>query len=312
MNILITRHDKIGDFITILPMLKILRQETSHNITVLVSPINYDLACSIKYIDNVIIYTKRNTLSLIKEIKLQKINTSISCYIDTRLALILFLSKIPTRISPATKFAQLFFNKTIKQKRSESKKTEWEYNIDLVKFFNPELNTKFKQPLLSFQHNKASASKLKIIAFHPGFGGSSQGNQTLDDYLRLARSIPDNNKYQIIFTFGPDDQKSKDYIQSKLDFDAEIVNSKLSLIEFCQLLNTFYLFVSTSTGPMHIAGALNKKTLSFFGDNIFASSARWAPVSDKKNQSNFNIPLDYDSIYYDAVEKKLAQLLSDS
>jgi ADP-heptose:LPS heptosyltransferase len=44
---------------------------------------------------------------------------------------------------------------------------------------------------------------------------------------------------------------------------------------------------------MHLAGALNVKTISFFGSNLFASSKRWATVSDDNKQLNIEIDKDY-------------------
>jgi ADP-heptose:LPS heptosyltransferase len=40
---------------------------------------------------------------------------------------------------------------------------------------------------------------------------------------------------------------------------------------------------------MHLAGALNIKTVSFFGSGLFASPKRWATVSDVTNQNNLII-----------------------
>jgi ADP-heptose:LPS heptosyltransferase len=40
---------------------------------------------------------------------------------------------------------------------------------------------------------------------------------------------------------------------------------------------------------MHLAGALNIKTVSFFGNNLFASSKRWATISDPTQQNNLVI-----------------------
>lgn len=306
MNILITRHDKIGDFITILPMLKILKTHTDHRVIVLVTKINYDLASSIDYIDDVILY-QENFLQLLKEIRKQKIDLSISCFIDNRLGAVLWLSGIKTRIAPATKLAQIFFNKTVKQRRSQVKKTEWQYNIDLLTALFPDLNCSFSRPLLTIA-NPAPRPELKIIAFHPGSGGSSEGNLELDDYLRLAKSIADKPDIKVVFTFGPDDKESRDYIKNHLDFSAQLIDSTMSLIEFCQLIATFDIFVSTSTGPMHLAGALNINTLSFFGDKLFASSKRWAPISDTEKQTNFEVAHDYNEAFYQTVETKLNML----
>ena len=44
---------------------------------------------------------------------------------------------------------------------------------------------------------------------------------------------------------------------------------------------------------MHLAGALNIKTVSFFGNNLFASSKRWATVSETNKQLNIEIDKDY-------------------
>ncbi len=308
MNILVTRHDKIGDFMTTLPMLKILKKYTKHKVTVLVSKINFDLAKSLPYVDDVILYTE-NTTELLGEIHARKIDVSISCFIDTHLAWVLFLARIPERYGPATKLAQIFLNKRVKQRRSEVKMTEWEYNVDLLKAFIPDIKIHIDRPLLEFKKEKTEDKK--IIAFHAGYGGSSDGNLTLDDYLNLARSISDKQNLKIVFTFGPDDGDSKDYIEENLDFKADIIDSKMSLIEFCEMISTFDLFVSTSTGPMHLAGGLNIKTMSFFGDSLFASSKRWATISDKKKQNNFEVPNDYGRDYYKNVENKLKELINE-
>ncbi|MDF1584368.1 MAG: glycosyltransferase family 9 protein [Methyloprofundus sp.] len=304
-----TRHDKIGDFITILPLLKILKKNTNNRVIVMVSKINYDLACSINYIDDVILYNDSLYKNII-EIRNRKIDISISCFIDNKIGMALFLSNIKTRVSPATKLAQVFFNKTIKQRRSKVEKTEWEYNIDLLKVLQPDINCLFDRPLLFAQPDKPEI-KQKIIAFHPGFGGSSEGNLKLDDYLRLAKSIAKKEAVKVIFTFGPDDADSKKYIESIIDFTAELIDSKGSLVSFCKLISSCDVFVSTSTGPMHLAGALNIKTLSFFGDNLFASSKRWATISDKEKQSNFEVPKNYDEVFYLKVEKQLNNIVSE-
>ena len=38
---------------------------------------------------------------------------------------------------------------------------------------------------------------------------------------------------------------------------------------------------------MHLAGALNIKTISFFGESLFSGPLRWATVSKSTNQYNF-------------------------
>lgn len=303
MNLLITRHDKIGDFIVTLPLFKAIKEQYPQTkVTALVSQVNYAFAQQIEFIDDVILYDKNDLASTLKTIRSKNFDASISAYIDTKLGKLLFKSGIKKRVAPATKIAQLFFNKRLKQRRSRVEKTEWQYNLDLGLKLFPDLKLTFSKPLLNIQ-----APKEKKVVFHPGFGGSSDGNLSLDDYINLARTL-ENSEYKALFTFGPDDTQSKEYIKAHLDFDAEIIDSKMSLYEFTQFISSCYLFVSTSTGPMHLAGAVNTKTLSFFGDSLFASDKRWATVSEKENQNNFLIPVDYPKSLYAKIEQRLKEL----
>ena len=306
MNLLITRHDKIGDFCVTLPLFKAIKEQYPNTkVTALVSKVNFEFAKNIDFIDDVILYDKNDLEKTLQTIKDKKFDASISAYIDTALGKILFKSRIKTRVAPATKIAQIFFNKRVSQRRSRVEKTEWQYNLDLAKKLFPDIKLDFTRPLLKFEEKKE-----KRVVFHPGFGGSSDGNLSLDDYLNLARSIS-NSSFEVVFSFGPDDGVSKEYIEKNLDFKATIFDSRISLFEFTRYLACSSLFVSTSTGPMHLAGATNTKTLSFFGSSLFASSKRWATISSSENQNNFMLSVDYSKEDYLKIEKKLMEIISE-
>lgn len=306
MNLLITRHDKIGDFVVTLPLFKAIKEQYPNiKLTAFVSKINFEFAKKIDFIDDVILYDKDDLDTTLKAIKSKNFDVSISAYIDTTLGKLLFKSGIKTRVAPATKFAQFFFNKRVVQRRSKVEKTEWLYNLDLAKVIFPDIKLDFTRPLLDIK-----VKEEKRVIFHTGFGGSSDGNLTLDDYINLARSIKDSS-YEIVFSFGPDDKKSKEYIKEKLDFEATIFDSNLSLYEFTCYLASCTLFVSTSTGPMHLAGATNKKTLSFFGNSLFASSKRWATISNEENQNNFMLNKNYSKEDYLNIEKRLKEIICE-
>jgi len=302
MTILITRHDKIGDFVTALPMCKVLKEQTDHKIVMLVSKVNVQLAKQFDFIDDVIEYSD-DSFTLLGRLSPYKFDVSISGYIDFHLGLCLFLAKIPTRIAPATKIAQIFFNKTIKQRRSNVTKTEWKYNLDLLLQFDSSLNLEFNRPLINLNKTKENR-----VVFHVGFGGSSDGNLTLVDYLKLGKSI--SEEYDIVYTFGPDDEESKQFIIKNLYFKATIRDDFTSLWDFTQFISQSKLFVSTSTGPMHLAGLSNTDTFSFFGDSLFASSKRWATISNEEKQNNFEVPANYDENFFKNIEKKLIDVLS--
>ncbi|SMN15305.1 ADP-heptose--lipooligosaccharide heptosyltransferase II [uncultured Candidatus Thioglobus sp.] len=303
MNILITRHDKIGDFITSLPLFYVVKKSNpSAKVYALVSKVNVELANQIDFIDEVILYDESHFWQTLKSIKSENINTSISAFIDTRLGWLLFLSGIKKRIAPATKLAQLFFNKTLKQKRSLVEKTEIEYNLDLARLLDRGIDLSYQVPLLKLNNlqqfrNSNQLENKKLVLFHPGYGGSSDGNLKLEDYIKLSNSIRQLDNIQIVWVFGPDDLIAKNKIKDMIP-DLDIIHHPSTLLDYCFLIRDSELFISTSTGPMHLAGALNIKTVSFFGNNLFASPKRWATVSNLENQHNFliNSSLDIDIV----------------
>jgi len=313
VNILITRHDKIGDFITSLPLYYVVKKANPDStIYALVSKVNIDLAKKIDFIDEVILYDKDHFWQTLKAIKNANINISISAFIDTKLGWILFLSRIKIRIAPATKLAQLFFNKTLRQRRSLVEKTEIEYNLDLAKLLNSEIDLAYQVPLLQldkkqeFRSNNQLNNK-KIVLFHPGYGGSSDGNLALEDYVRLSEVVRGLHNIQVVWVFGPDDLNVKDKIKVLIPA-SDIIYQPPTVIDYCYLIRDSELLISTSTGPMHLAGALNVKTVSFFGGSLFASPERWATVSDNNNQLNIEVNKKYNQLFFDKMIKSVVRI----
>jgi ADP-heptose:LPS heptosyltransferase len=321
VNLLITRHDKIGDFVVTLPLFKAIKTSNPDiKIYALVSRINFNFAKSIDFIDDVIFYDKDDFFGTLKRLKNAEIDVSISAFINTKLGWLLFLSGIKKRIGPATKIAQIFFNNRIVQRRSKVEKTEFEYNLDLAKKLDTSISLEFEKPLIKvdgkntikfFKEQFNISTDKRIIGFHPGYGGSSDGNLALNDYIRLAKKISKLEDIQVVFTFGPDDLATKKELEEKIDFEAIFYESKGEIIDFCKLLSGFELFISTSTGPMHLAGCVNVKTISFFGNSLFASSKRWATVSERKNQNNFMLGIPYKEEQYLSIENRLLEIVNE-
>ena len=299
-HVLVTRHDKIGDFVLTLPLCWAIKQASPQTkLTVLVSRVNEAFAREIPFIDDVLLYEAGwvGFFRTLKRIQGVGVSASISCFIDTRLGCLLWLCGIRTRVGPATKFAQLFFNTRVVQRRSRVEKPEWAYNLDLGKVLFQNLPLVFPKPLLTTPVDPSDKTPLAVplgesagqkrVVFHPGFGGSSDGNLALADYIRLARIASEMPGVRVVFTFGPDDQAVFEQVRASLDFEADLIRSLPSLWDFCAFLQVCTLFVSTSTGPMHLAAAVNTRTLSFFGASAFASSRRWEPLNAPERQANF-------------------------
>jgi ADP-heptose:LPS heptosyltransferase len=196
MNILVVRNDKLGDFITALPTLYVLKRHDPQNrIIALVAPLNRKLAEACYFIDEVIVDGGGDILELSFKIREANIDASITLFSNTRVALAQWIARIPIRIAPATKIAQIFYNRRITQRRSEVKMAEFEYNLELTKALFPDICLDFPKPLLVFEGVEEAYRSFcaeygviqPVVAFHPGFGGSSDANWTLAEYLELVK-----------------------------------------------------------------------------------------------------------------------------
>ncbi len=318
MNIAVVRTDKLGDFITALPACKVLKNYDKNNkIYVCVSSMNAPLARECDFIDGVIIDDGCNVFELSRRLKEFKVDVSITLFSNTRVAVAQFLAGIKIRIAPATKIAQIFYNKRIKQRRSEVKMAEFEYNLELTKILFPDINTNYEKPLLRFDDADVIYRKFcadnriekDIVAFHVGFGGSSDANWSLDEYEILIREVLHVNKYQVVLSFGPDEKILQSQMQQRLrDTSAVFYLSNEGIVGFAKLIVNFKLFVSTSTGTYHLASLVGTATMTFFGDSKFASVARWRAVGDEALQKHYMLPQDEVNrkIIFESVKKELS------
>lgn len=303
MNILVVRTDKLGDFITALPAIYVLKNYNPNNrVVVCVAPLNRALAEACDFINEVIVDDGKNFWELVVKLKKAEIDASVTLFSNTRMALAQFLARIPKRIAPATKIAQIFYNKRVVQRRSRVEMAEFEYNLELTKALFSDISLEYKKPLLSFSDSEQiyrvfranhDIQKYEVIAFHVGFGGSSDANWSLDEYEILIREIVKQNRYQVILTFGPDEKELYEQMQSRLyDVDIIFYLSLDGLVYFAKLVSNFKLFISTSTGTYHVASLVGTPTMTFFADNLFASAKRWKSIGDENLQKHFMIPQD--------------------
>ena len=311
MNILVIRNDKLGDFVLSLPSYVMLKAAFPNaRISVLVPEYTSDIAHCSPYIDQVITDPGGNSLTsvsiLIKELRTHHFDAVITLFSTTRIGLATLLAGIKYRLAPATKIAQLFYNHRLEQRRSRSDKPEYAYNLDLVKAYLTDKGISNipepAPPFLSF--DKALTNKLrdqfcrqfsidknkKIIFIHAGSGGSAN-NLSLAQYTQLAGRLNSENKYALVLTAGPgEENKIADFSNLMQDKPHIVYHSKLGLVNFAQHIAFADIFISGSTGPLHIAGALNVPTVAFYTRRRSATSLRWQTLNTPDRRLAFTPP----------------------
>ena len=309
-KILVIRNDKIGDFILAWPALSLLKQQYPDSvISTLVPPYTEPMARLCPWIDEVILDDHHQSLfsdvrSLTRKFRRNNFDASISLFTETRTAIATFLSGIPCRVSPATKIAQVFSNKRLKQRRSSSTKPEHEYNTDLARFYiqlQGDVPAELQQtPFLSFdadvicklrdtylkESNISTTSTLIIV--HPGTGGSAI-NFSVEQYAELMKNIAENMDAHFIITAGPGEGKTAQALSSLLnDVANNVYISSHGLKAFSQFIAMCDLFISGSTGTLHIAGALDIPTAAFYPARKSATPLRWQTLNSSSRRIAFS------------------------
>ena len=286
-KLLVIRNDRLGDLMLILPALRIIKSSVPDIEIDCLANENYkDLSLLSGDIDNII-----SNGNLYKSISDKSYNYSISFFSTFNIAYKLWRSNIKRRYAPATKLAQLFFNRTIKQSRSKSLKSEYEYNNDLACYFLKDNNYEIKRinsPLIRLNpQNKIKDRSKKIIFIHPFTGGSSK-TLSDNDFIKLCLELHKLCSCRFILHCDKYDYEKCLKIKNKVaNLDMDIIKPTDQLMQMFSNINECDLFISGSTGPLHVAGSLNKKTVGFYPSKKSSTSHRWRTINEESNKLSF-------------------------
>ena len=211
------------------------------------------------------------------------------------------------RIAPATKLAQVFYNRRIHQRRSRSDRPEHAYNSDLVRYYlslqHKNVETATQAPYLhipesiriqlytAFTTRYAIPAGHKLIFIHPGSGGSA-ANLSPEQFAQLANAISCPLPYTIVVSCAPAEEEQARLLASLLTVPHVVYISNEGLQRFVEHISLADLFISGSTGPLHVAGALNRPTAGFYPNRRSATPLRWQTLSTDDRRLAFSPPLD--------------------
>lgn len=297
-NILIVRTDRIGDVVLSLPVAYSIKKfYPDCRITFLLKNYTKSLAENHSCVDNIIILKEEGNKILfrenIKEITKYKFDSAILVSPKFVTSLIVFLSGIKIRIGTGYRWYSFLFNKKIYEHRKYAEKHELEFNLDLLSIFG--INETINPETVKFDLKSTSESKAVVenvlaknsilknkplIIIHPGSGGSAI-DLPLHKFKELVKLLDEKLNAYIIIT----GQESEKKICEELKINEKIINfaGQFNLTELVALIDKSSIFVSNSTGPIHIAAALGKNVIGFYPKILSCSPQRWGPYTNKKS-----------------------------
>lgn len=312
-NILVVRNDKIGDFMLAWPSFAMLKLSVPDmKVTALVPRYTAALAEMCPWIDDVVIDpgkkgSKEDQQELISTLKAKGFDGVICLFSDTYNALTMWRARIPYRLAPATKFAQVLYNHRVVQRRSRSEKPEYQYNLDLIRAFLAKQGIPAVEPsapYLQFADSVLTEQKEKLAAqlsvdagkhmvfIHAGTGGSANA-LTLPQYVSLMALISADYPVEFVLTAGPGEGEhaaSLKNLAEEAGIISHVYDKNDGLKDFCQSIACASLFIAGSTGPLHIAAAIDVPTIGFFPSKRSSTPLRWLTLNSDGNHLGFCPP----------------------
>lgn len=303
------RNDKLGDFMLAWPALALIKQSLPDDeLHVLVPEYTREIAAACPSVDRVVVDPgpQSGVLALRSILRTNHYRALVTLFSTTRVGFAGWLARIPERVAPATKFAQLFYNHRVVQRRSRSLKPEHEYNADLARYalqiLGAQAGTIQGPPYLEFESvtldrlRREFLSSLGIdrdqylVFMHPGSGGSA-GNLELAQYAELGCRLISDRGHCIVISAGPGELDQAQRLARMLKrVNRAIFESTQGLLHYARHIALADVFISGSTGPLHIAGALNRITVGFYTRRLSATSLRWQTLSQAHRRLAFSPP----------------------
>lgn len=204
------------------------------------------------------------------------------------------LKRIPTRIGPLSKPSVLFkYSHPVIQKRSRSEKNEADYNLEMLEIFGITPAGSCKPKIyLEQEEIDLFVSKFrdrfpfdrdqeKTIVLHPGMRGSALNMK--DTFFRSLLSRLTEGGYKTFITgYGSQEAEANEELIRSIpstERKKKTVNftNLLDLRELSVLISIADLFIGPSTGPTHIANAVDTPLISFYPPITVQSATRWQP-----------------------------------
>ena len=71
------------------------------------------------------------------------------------------------------------------------------------------------------------------------------------------------------------------------EIDIQIIDPTDNLLQMFHNINQCDVFIAGSTGPLHVAAALNKKTVGFYPSKLSSIVRRWDTINSDSNKLSF-------------------------
>jgi ADP-heptose:LPS heptosyltransferase len=280
-----------------LPMLPLIKKKfPAASITVMVQSYTRELLDGNSCVDDILLYeAPKNAASFIRTARVlrnKKFDAVILPYPRFRLALLAFAAGIPVRIATGYRWYSFLFTTKIFEHRKDAKRHELEYNLSLLSVLGIDASKdvpQFELPSTQEAEDKVTAFLAahgigpgdRFVVLHPGSGGSAR-DWSADNFSALGERLHTELNMHVVVTGGKNETALVHRVALGMKAMSAECAGVLSLTELAALVRRAKVFVSNSTGPLHIAAAAGTPVVGFYPPILQCSPMRWGPWTEKK------------------------------
>jgi len=287
-SVLIVRSDRLGDWVLTLPLLEELKAAAPEvRLGALATAAAVPLLERYPAVDTVII--SRGGLGGLREtaaaVRRGSFDAAVVVHPDMVDTLVVWWAGVRLRVGNGWRGYSFLYNRRVYFHRSPSTRHEIEYNLKYLEAFGLPVPAEIPAPHLEVTASDRARARALLAArgvagdgyvvVHPGSGGSSL-NWSPRRYRVLAAELSKVSGAAVVVTGAADETELASYVAG--DGAGRVsVAGETDLGALLGVLAGARLFVSSNTGPMHLAAAVGTPTLSLFSPLRSGSPTRWGP-----------------------------------
>lgn len=291
MKVLLVRCDRLGDLVLALPAFAWLRQARPHwEIHGLVAAAAAPLVEHDPALDAFYTWDGGDDGDLACKLASERYDAVSLLQYQTPVARLLKRAGIRRRHGPLSKLSSWFLlNRGSWQRRSRLRYHEGRYNLDLVRRLagrgarqvpvdRPRLHLGQEQRRFGQQFRSTEAAGADVVAFiHPGSGGSAL-DWPPEHFARVAGELADRSGWRVFVTGSHHDRATIDALAPLLAPQVGVVAERYPLRDFLGVLAAGDVLIAPSTGPLHLAAALDLAVVGVYPPAPTMSPQRWGPL----------------------------------
>jgi lipopolysaccharide heptosyltransferase II len=292
-RLLISRTDRLGDLVLALPFVETMkRRYPKCSIEVLASLYASPILENNPHVDRIMriqndmlrkdkLYKK----DLLHKIKLGNYKAVVVLFPERRISQLFHKADIPVRIGTAGRFHSLFFNVHLLHSRKSNKKHESDFNLDFLAFFkNGSIVYKPRVYLLEKELNNArrilaeANVEFPFVVLHPGSGGSAE-YWPISQFIELYGAL-DRAGINVVISGSVDEGEACEKIAKANSISLKKITGRTDLRTLAAALSLSDVVVANSTGPLHLATALDTQVVGLYPSKTIMSPRRWGPLGN--------------------------------